>query len=290
MAQKSFFIRRMEEREVALAVDWAADEGWNPGLNDAQCFHSADQGGFFIALEAGVPFGSVSAVRYGSEYGFIGFYIVRPEFRGRGYGMKLWQSALQHLSGRVIGLDGVLAQQENYQKSGFQLAYRNIRYQMDAFEALADCDKACPVGVSIVPLSERFEKAKLEDYDRSIFLADRACFLAKWLEQADAKTLIALNGEAVVGYGVVRRCRSGWKIGPLFADDAVIAERLLHGLACAVKWDVVFLDVPEVNVAAVALAEKYKMSKVFETARMYKGKAPLTPLEKVFGVTSFELG
>ena len=204
--------------------------------------------------------------------------------------MKLWQSALQHLSGRVVGLDGVLAQQENYQKSGFQLAYRNIRYQLNAFEELAVCDKAGHAGVSIIPLNEQFEKAKLEAYDRSIFLAERACFLAKWLEQPDAKALIALNGEAIVGYGVARRCRSGWKIGPLFADDEVVAERLLHGLACSAKGDVVFLDVPEVNAAAVALAEKYKMSKVFETARMYKGKMPAIPREKVFGVTSFELG
>ena len=109
----------------------------------------------------------------------------------------------------------------------------------------------------------------------------------KWLGQAEAKTLLALKGEEIVGYGVSRRCRSGYKIGPLFADDTDAAEGLLGELATNEPF---FLDVPEVNKAAVELAEKYKMAKVFETARMYKGEAPIIPLQKVFGVTSFELG
>ncbi len=43
--------------------------------------------------------------------------------------MQIWNAALDYLKGRNIGLDGVIAQQENYQKVGFKLAYRNIRYQ-----------------------------------------------------------------------------------------------------------------------------------------------------------------
>lgn len=50
------------------------------------------------------------------------------------------------------------------------------------------------------------------------------------------------------------------------------------------------MDVPEVNRAAIMLAERHGMKKVFETARMYTKQAPALPLEKIFGVTSFELG
>jgi hypothetical protein len=32
----------MTQPELRIAVDWAADEGWNPGLNDAACFYAAD--------------------------------------------------------------------------------------------------------------------------------------------------------------------------------------------------------------------------------------------------------
>jgi hypothetical protein len=40
----------------------------------------------------------------------------------------------------------------------------------------------------------------------------------------------------------------------------------------------------------VALAERYDMTVSFETARMYTGEMPDIPLNRLFGVTSFEIG
>jgi predicted N-acetyltransferase YhbS len=74
------------------------------------------------------PVGCISVVRYESGFAFLGFYIVRPPFRGRGYGYHLWRAGLQCLEGCKVGLDGVVAQQENYRRSGFMLAHRNIRF------------------------------------------------------------------------------------------------------------------------------------------------------------------
>ena len=54
--------------------------------------------------------------------------------------------------------------------------------------------------------------------------------------------------------------------------------------------DSIFLDVPQLNEAAVALAEKYGMSVSFETARMYTKEASSMPLDRIFGITSFEIG
>jgi hypothetical protein len=51
-----------------------------------------------------------------------------------------------------------------------------------------------------------------------------------------------------------------------------------------------FLDVPEPNAAAAAMAREAGMEPAFETARMYTGAAPAIPVGRVFGVTSFELG
>ena len=90
---------------------------------------------------------------------------------------------------------------------------------------------------------------------------------------------------------MLRRCRQGCKIGPLFADHANLADALYNALAMHVaKGEEIFLDAPEPNRAAVALAERHGMSIVFETARMYTGHAPRIPIERVFGVTTFELG
>lgn len=289
MTRNSFIIRHMAENEVALAVDWAAAEGWNPGLHDAQCFWAADSQGFLVGIKDGQPVGCITAVRYGSAYGFIGFYIIKPEWRGQGYGLQLWRKAMEQLSGRVIGLDGVVAQQKNYQQSGFQMAYCNIRYSgVFAGNFAGSITKVRP-DLSIVP-AKIINQANLDVYDSCLFFTARPEFLASWLSQQDSTAMAVVSQDTILGYGVIRRCRSGWKIGPLFAEDAAIAENLLLSLAAWANGEQVFLDVPEVNAAAMALAEKYKMTKVFETARMYKGIAPAIPIERVFGVTTFELG
>lgn len=271
----------MLREEIDLAIEWAAREGWNPGLHDAEAFHAADPAGFLVGLLDGIPVATLSAVRYGADFGFMGFYIVDPAHRGRGYGLQLWKSGLAHLAGRNIGLDGVLAQQENYQKSGFKLAYRNIRFEG---KAIGQASSASGVtDASTLP----FEL--LETYDRRFFPADRTMFLQRWLSQPDARVLAIVGEGQIKGYGMIRPCRSGYKIGPLLADDDALASTLFESLRHGLDGPV-FLDVPEVNPAAIALAEKNGMTAVFETARMYTGEAPRLPLEKVFGVTSFELG
>src|SRR5579871_2246741 len=129
MCDKALMIRRMTEADLALALEWAAAEGWNPGLHDARSFYVADPQGFLLGELDGAPVGSVSAVRYDAVFGFLGLYIVRPEFRGRGFGLKLWRAALDCLGDRIVGLDGVVGQQDNYRRSGFALAFRNIRHR-----------------------------------------------------------------------------------------------------------------------------------------------------------------
>lgn len=45
--------------------------------------------GVLIGLVGAEPVATISAVRYGPDFGFIGLYIVKPEFRGRGHGFRI---------------------------------------------------------------------------------------------------------------------------------------------------------------------------------------------------------
>ncbi|MEY2633301.1 MAG: hypothetical protein RIR00_1955 [Pseudomonadota bacterium] len=283
MRQDNYRIRTMRREEIDLAVEWAAAEGWNPGLFDADSFYAADPQGFLLGELDGQPIASISVVRYGGDFGFLGFYIVKPGHRGQGYGYRLWQAGLQHLAGRNIGLDGVVAQQDNYRRSGFQLAYRNIRYAGQGGQAVAaDAD--------IVPVAS-LPMADVLAYDRACFPAERDNFLRHWLAQPQARALAILDQGRLAGYGMLRPCRQGHKLGPLFADTPALAERLFLGLqAGAPAGGEIFLDVPEPHPAAITLAERHGMHKVFETARMYTGPFPQLPLHRLYGVTSFELG
>jgi hypothetical protein len=190
---------------------------------------------------------------------------------------------MEHLSGRNIGLDGVVAQQDNYKKSGFQLAHRNIRYEWRSIRNQREAQGI--TALSQVPTED------IVMYDAKLFGNRRAPFLKCWISRPGIIALGILQGDRLQGYGVLRRCRHGFKIGPLFADSADLAEALFLALTADLPVDTpTFLDVPEVNSQAMRMAEKYGMTKVFETARMYTQQAPRVPLHQWFGVTTFELG
>jgi ribosomal protein S18 acetylase RimI-like enzyme len=277
---EDFIVRTMSADEVAMAVEWAATEGWNPGRHDPHCFRAADPDGFFVGVWRGEPVACLAAVAYDERFGFIGLYIVKPGFRGQGFGMPIWQHGMRYLGDRNVGLDGVVAQQANYRKSGFQLAYRNIRYQ----------GHVSGIGCAHVAAAADVPFEQLLAYDRLCFPAPRERFVSAWIVQPDAVALATVAAGRVAGYGVVRRCKAGCKIGPLFADDAGVATGLFRALAASMPGELIVLDVPETNAAAVALAELHGMTSVFETARMYTKDAPAIAIDRVFGVTSFELG
>src|SRR5438045_764066 len=76
----------------------------------------------------GGPVAPISCVRYGDDFGFVGQYIVAPEHRGRGFGLRIWTAGLARLGGRNVGLDGVLDQVPNYDRSGFRFSHHHVRY------------------------------------------------------------------------------------------------------------------------------------------------------------------
>jgi len=282
---KNYTISRMSERELEFAIELAAREGWNPGLHDAGSFYAADPNGFLAGVLDGEPIASLSAVKYDASFGFLGLYIVVPAFRGQGYGRQLWNAAIDYLQGCTIGLDGVVEQQPNYKKSGFTLAYRNIRYQGFGSGATNHVTHPSVLELPALPFDE------VKRYDRQFFPVERDAFLSRWINQPQASALGIVENGRLCAYGVLRPCREGYKIGPLCADDEVLADALFNALcAKAPQGAAVFLDIPEPNSAALALVARYNMQKVFETARMYAGPAPDLPLEKIFGVTTFELG
>jgi len=284
MKQKQeFIVRAMGRSELDLAMNWAAQEGWNPGLNDASCFYPTDPGGFLIGVLHDRPIGCISAVSYGDRFGFIGFYIILPEHREHGYGSRLWKAAMARMEGHCIGLDGVIDQQANYTKAGFELAYRNIRYT---------CKAHSSTGISqAVRKLDKVPSHELCTFDRRFFPASREKFLWSWIVIPNSIGLAYNTGNGIEGYGVIRPCRQGYKIGPLFATNANVAECLFDALQAGVpEASPVYLDVPEVNEQALALAKRHKMDSVFETARMYRGNLPPIDTDGIFGVTTLELG
>ncbi|WP_410091067.1 GNAT family N-acetyltransferase, partial [Streptomyces sp. adm13(2018)] len=273
------------ERDWELVRSWAAAEAWNPGLSDATPFFAQDPRGFFIGRVGGEPVSAISVVTYDEAYAFLGFYLVRPDLRGLGHGLTTWQAALPHAGGRSVGLDGVPDQQANYRRSGFTTAYRTARY-----EGAVPVADGPPAGV--VPAGS-VDPAALAAYDSACHHADRPRFLASWLTTPGHRALARIVDGRPTGYGVVRPAQDAARVGPLFADTPADAAALLDALAAearefgAVR---IAVDMPDSNPAAARLAEERGLEPTFETARMYTG--PVRPVagERVFGVTTLELG
>ena len=275
--------RTMTQEEVSTAVAWAAGEGWNPGLSDAECFSIVDPEGFFCAEADGKIVGTVSVVNYDDRFSFYGFFVVDPAYRAKGIGMRLYRYAMQHAGTRVVGCDGVVAMVANYEKSGgLFLHYNNARYEGTGGGNVPE---------GLVPVGNvNFDE--LASYDAAHFPARRKRFLRCWIRQKGHYGLAQLDLDGkITGYGVRRVCHTGHKIGPLFARDRATAERILDGLVAGIPGEQFFLDIPVPNAAAVALVQDRKMTSVFYTARLYTTRDPVPlPLDEIFGVTTFELG
>ncbi len=277
-----YTIHHMDAADVNIATNWAAKEGWNPGLNDAKSFYAADPHGFFIGKLHDQVIATASAIAYDDTFGFFGLYIVAPEYRQRGYGLQLTTACLDYLNDRCVGLDGVVNMVDRYERLDYKAAHENTRY----------CLKNIPTLPSH-PQVSKITQAHFTDlcaYDRLHFPAPRINFLRAWLYQDNAHALVYIDKDNVAGYGVIRPCREGYRVGPLFANTAMIARALLETMCATVTSGPIYIDVPRPNQAALDLVQSYAMIPTFTTIRMYRHGFPQLRLANIFGITSLELG
>lgn len=282
MPEATYQIRRMTPDDVPVAIEWARREGWNPGLHDAQTFYQADPNGFFVGELDGEAVAVGCAIVYDDAFAFCGLYIVDPPHRGKGYGLALTKARLAYCGDRNIGIDGVLENVNIYERIGYRKYYENARYQFTA--------GASPARPASIEAIDRVDAEALNRYDRQCFPAAREGFLNTWIHQPDALSLAWVEQGQLKGYVVRRRCYEGYKIAPLFADDPSIAEHLLLACQEGVQGEPLIIDMPETNAAALELAGAYQMERTFATARMYQKGLPALAYDKIFGITTFELG
>lgn len=278
--------RELTREEFDVALSWAAAEGWNPGFHDAVAFWATDPEGFYGMFLHDELIGTASIVSYGGIMGFVGLFIVKPEWRGRGWGTRFWNYFIEKLSERLepnapMALDGVLAMQPYYARSGFVFLHRNLR--------MAGTGEAAGARAGLLELKE-ISLDRLVNFDARFFGVHRPDFLKHWVSPAGGLGLARMLHGEILGIGVVRPCLNGFKIGPLFAGACDVAEEIYCALSRHAADHPLFLDIPECNPGARALAERHGLKEIFGCARMVRGPEPDLPWQEIFGVTTFELG
>ncbi|KAF8975615.1 hypothetical protein BGZ46_008986 [Entomortierella lignicola] len=320
------------EEAYELFYSWAKSEHWNPstkGQDIQEIYHKADPEGFFIGKinENGktVPVSIVSAVRYGQEQAWIGFYIVSPNYRGRDFGITTFRRALEHAGhGRPsVGLDAVMAQVENYKKSGFtEIGWQNERRHGSVKDLVEnhERDLADKITRGEVPglvhltddqvdleqlsgIEERYAGLK-----RPEFVKDWALFHARHPEQHRfGAAVLSTDGTKdeksgkpiILGYGCVRPAETSYRVGPIYASTPEVAKLLLVKLATEVvlaekqtpygvplEFDV---DIPNSNAEAVKIFDSIGWKDTFPSLRMWKGKVPEHDVNGVYSVSTLEL-
>jgi GNAT superfamily N-acetyltransferase len=278
----------MRVDELPTLIAWAGAEGWNPGRHDLEIAWSVDPDAFVVVRDGDEMIGAGSVFSYDGVFGFMGLFIVKPEHRGRGLGTALWYRRRELMLGRLrpgaaIGMDGVFDMVPFYERGGFTLAYRDLR-----FDGVAPDDPA-PAAGGVVELSDVPWNA-IAAYDDRHVAAPRHTFLRRWLEAPGSMAVCMVGDGDLVGMAALRACRNGYRFGPVHADTPAIADTLIRALLARVPGAPVQLDVPEPNQAGLAIASEFGMSESFGCARMYFGAAPELPVGNIFGVTSFEFG
>ncbi len=271
---------------VKTLVEWAETEGWNPGPHDANVYYQTDPDGFYGYFHNGDMIGGGSIVSYNKEFGFMGFFIVKPDYRAHGIGKKLWYQRRDTLlsslnKGASIGMDGVIAMQPFYQKGGFEISFRDERYE--------NVGKGYKIDKNISPIVDN-DFDSILGYDKQCFGFSRPQFLKPWLKLLGNKTFKYLDEGKLKGFAIVRKANKGYKICPLFADNEMVAEALYKACLNSVVGEPLYFDIPVINKGAVNIIKRYNANYVFECARMYYGRPPDFDINKVYGITTFELG
>jgi hypothetical protein len=282
---EGYRIDQMTRTEADILDSWAAAEGWNPGLHDIDIAWSYDPDAFIALRKDDELAGGGAIISYEGAAGFMGLFIMRADLRRQGLGRILWHERLRRLRARLrpdapIGMDGVFEMAPFYEAGGFQYLYRDLRFEGTAQGAR---DPAA------VPL-DQVPWPDLAAYDTQLSGLRREGFIRAWLGQKGGHGFTLREAGAIAGYGYLRPCRVGFKLGPLYASDAAIARRLLLSLLSAAQGSRVQIDVPEPNLAAIELMNELGWRNTFGCARMVHGTPPVVLVGQVFGVTSFEFG
>ncbi len=285
-------VRCMTPDDLNLVVDWCKEEGWNIGLYDFHMYYKLTLRGHLMFLYENEPIGAISIIQHSDDFLTIGPFIVKNGYRGKGYGSQIWQQAIALIEQEnyTVSLYSVPAQVDFYQKRGFQTKFKNKRWELFHENQTLIKEEAAPC--------EDFSSDNLlsvSQYDQSIFSISRQKIFEELLKISAVKGFVLKNEGLITGFGLIRPCVKGWRVGPLFANTPESAKIIFTKLLSVVSDEKIIIDVPSANKFAQVFAEYFNLTAVSadDTEAMFTGNEPKQLLEHInenYGVFSLEIG
>lgn len=263
---------------------WMSSEGWDPGFGDARAVLALDPGALLIGLLDGTPISAISVLRVSGLYAVVGNYLVRRDFRGRGFGLATWRAALPHAGDRVIALDAVPDRITTYEAAGFTATHTTIGYHGATGPGRGCTDRR------IRPL-EAEDLAYVCALDAVCSPFERSAFLSVWFGASGTRTLVYEDRRGkITGFGAIRPSRSGYRIGPLVAEAPEAAAALFDALTAPLDGEQVVLNCPEPNAFGSEIARERGLARASHTVRMYSHPVRPSALAHCYSIASLAWG
>src|SRR5580704_10201081 len=207
-----------DARDCQLLSDEAR---WNQNEADWQLIL---QQGAAIGVRRNGLVASAAVMPYGASFGWICMVLVTSDARRQGLASQLMRDRIDWLASQnaVAGLDATPAGRPVYAKLGF-----NDIYPLTRFESGSLVQRTRPPATDVKRAGEA-ELAAIADYDLPIFGEDRRALLATLLRRQPLLAHVAIAGSRIAGFVLGRDGRRATQVGPLIAEDADIAIRLLQ--------------------------------------------------------------
>ncbi len=282
-----YTIEVVNSGELETAMKWAEEENWNPGRYDAGAIGALNTQSLFILSDDKKRVGSLVIVRYAPHFAFIGLFMVSRAHRREGRGTALMRKGLEILADvPSIGLYAVPKELKRYIFCGFALTGANSHWVLKNPAHRAVTNKT-------VAFFDHMNK-KVMAFDSRLWGANREKLLGALVLQPNSFLVVDrdLRDHTLNGYGVIRECLTGFRIGPLYCRRFETALSLTRALLNKVPEGVqVTFDIPYENPFLKPFADYFKLThdSAGDTFEMYKG-VPIPHRKHCYGLASLEIG
>ena len=262
-------IRAMHTADIPAGLHLCRASGWNQLEEDWRTFIDSGDGGGCIAEREGQTIGTVTFLRYGGHFSWLAMMLVDPAARRAGVGTRLMDAALDALAGEpCVRLDATPLGEQLYRRFGFQGEYELERAKVTVAPGHFGSTPEAVRPMSAADLAGVFAR------DRQVFGADRSAILASLYRRAPDLAWIACRGEALAGYCFGRPGYLYRQLGPVVADDAAVAGKLVTGCLAGQAGETLAVDVPRLPTEWTGWLEAagFRVERSF--LRMYRGQMP----------------
>jgi GNAT superfamily N-acetyltransferase len=278
---------RAAELDDAAAL--VAEAGWNQVAADWRIF--LDLGTVYaVRNSVGRVIATAATLPYGGRFAWISMVLVAGAYRRQGLASRLMARCIEDLTAaRVVPvLDATPAGRTVYVALGFEDAWGFHRLAGRGTGHKGSLPPQ-PAGVAIQPIDDTIYE-DLCRYDADIFGADRSGVLARLRGRVPPAELVALREGRVCGVLLGRDGRSATQLGPLVAEDAVIAQALLARGLAAMEGPV-YIDLADAQAPVRAWLTGFGFAAQRPLTRMlYRRSETFDDASRTFAVAGPELG